>query len=327
LNNSNEVDKLTIREDDMNSKECKICGQNAEYQLQSGTAIYKYSCKNCGSYRITDKMVRSNIPFPKLYLISGYIREMNENGYKDILITPDNINNYYDSPLIPQTIAEKIDKLILYLGKKTEYLHQSIAVDRWHEMSICYAANSEELNEIIKVLTDEGILYVPSELSDTSLSLTFKGIQQANHLLKDHNPSNKVFVAMWFDDKMQSAYDDAIRPAIEESGEFTPVRVDNIQHNNDITDEIIAGIKESRFIVADLSGNRGGVYYEAGFAKGLDKPVVFTCRRDWFDGSEGGDGNAKEKVHFDVNHQNIIVWESNEELRKMLVDRIRATIL
>ena len=98
--------------------------------------------------------------------------------------------------------------------------------------------------------------------------------------------------------------------------------------NDDITDAIIAEIKECRFVVADLSGYRGGVYYEAGYAKGLGKPVIFTCRRDWFDGETDGQGTRiKERVHFDINHMNIIVWETPEELKKKLINRIRSTIL
>jgi len=39
---------------------------------------------------------------------------------------------------------------------------------------------------------------------------------------------------------------------------------------------------ECRFIVADFTGQRGGVYFEAGYALGLRKPVIWTCKRDWF---------------------------------------------
>lgn len=81
-------------------------------------------------------------------------------------------------------------------------------------------------------------------------------------------------------------------------------------------------------MVADLTGYRGGVYFEAGFAKGLGKPVIFTCRKDWFDGVLSSEGKPiKEKVHFDINHQNIIVWENPEDLKKRIVNRIRATII
>ena len=59
----------------------------------------------------------------------------------------------------------------------------------------------------------------------------------------------------------------------------------------------------------------GGVYYEAGFAHGLDIPVIFCCRKD-----------VLEKVHFDTRQYNHIVWEKPEELREKLANRIAAVI-
>ncbi|MDR0951484.1 MAG: nucleoside 2-deoxyribosyltransferase [Oscillospiraceae bacterium] len=154
-----------------------------------------------------------------------------------------------------------------------------------------------------------------------SFSLTYEGLSYVEQLEKSSPISTSAFVAMWFCDEMNHVYDNAIYPAITECG-FEPFKVDNHQHNNDITDVIIAGIRECRFMVADLSGYRGGVYYEAGFARGLGKEVILTCRKDYFDGTDG-----KEKVHFDVNHLNIIVWENEEELRVKLINRIKATII
>lgn len=77
-----------------------------------------------------------------------------------------------------------------------------------------------------------------------------------------------------------------------------------------------------------MTGYRGGVYYEAGYAKGLGKEVIITCRRDWYEGEKAGAGNSgKEKIHFDINHINIIQWSTPEELKERLIKRIKATIL
>ena len=70
-----------------------------------------------------------------------------------------------------------------------------------------------------------------------------------------------------------------------------------------------------RRVLARTAGSRGGVYYEVGFAHGLNLPVIFTCRK-----------GAIEKVHFDTRQYNHIVWETAEELRDKLAKRISATI-
>jgi nucleoside 2-deoxyribosyltransferase len=68
-------------------------------------------------------------------------------------------------------------------------------------------------------------------------------------------------------------------------------------------------------VVAEFSGDRGGVYFEAGFAMGLGLPVVWVVRDD-----------ELKKVHFDTNHFNHITWSTVEELRTKLQRRIEATI-
>src|SRR5689334_9792967 len=57
-------------------------------------------------------------------------------------------------------------------------------------------------------------------------------------------------------------------------------RVDRINHNNDIDDQILAELKEADFVVSDLTYARPSVYFEAGYAQGRPIPVIFTSRAD-----------------------------------------------
>ena len=65
--------------------------------------------------------------------------------------------------------------------------------------------------------------------------------------------------------------------AITDAG-YKPLRIDNVEHTGKVDDRIIAEIRRSRFLVADFSCEsgkpRGGVYYEAGFAEGLNIPIL-----------------------------------------------------
>ena len=130
--------------------------------------------------------------------------------------------------------------------------------------------------------------------------------------------SSQAFVAMWFDDSVEGAYDEGIAPAIGDCG-FEAKRIDRDPAVDKIDDAIIAEIRRSRFLVADFThgseGARGGVYYEAGFARGLKIPVIFTCRADMID-----------EIHFDTRQYAHIAWDSTSELRNSLRDRILARI-
>lgn len=123
--------------------------------------------------------------------------------------------------------------------------------------------------------------------------------------------AQKAFVAMWFSDTMKEARN-AIKEAISECGYVANI-IDEKEHNHDIVPEILYEIDNSKFLVADLTGNRGGVYYEAGYAKGIGKEVILTAK-------EG------EKPHFDVAQVNTIFWKDEMELKDRLIRRIKSTI-
>ena len=59
-----------------------------------------------------------------------------------------------------------------------------------------------------------------------------------------------------------------------------PRRVDKILDNRDINEKIIAELREAELVVADFTGQRNGVCFEAGFARGLGREVFWCCRKD-----------------------------------------------
>ena len=129
---------------------------------------------------------------------------------------------------------------------------------------------------------------------------------------------SQCFVAMWFDDSMNKAYEEGIEKAVDECG-YESRRIDKKPTVNKIDDEVIAEIRRSRFVVADFThgadGARGSVYYEAGFAHALGLPVIFSCRKD-----------QEKQLHFDTRQYPHILWENPEDLYAKLTERIGAVI-
>ena len=144
------------------------------------------------------------------------------------------------------------------------------------------------------------------------------GYKHLEKLKKDRTDSDQAFVAMWFDDAMSDAWENGFEPAIVDAG-YKPMRIDRKEHINKIDDEIIAEIRRSRFVVADFTSEpkqpRGGVYYEAGFAHGLNIPVIYTCRED-----------CLEDVHFDTRQFNHLTSNTPDDLRTDLAKRISAVL-
>ena len=136
---------------------------------------------------------------------------------------------------------------------------------------------------------------------------------------REQGRGQQGFVAMWFDESMDDAYKCGIKLAIKNAG-YKPRLIKEKDYLGGVVDEIMAEIRKSRFVVADFTsspeaGARGGVYFEAGFAYGLDIPVFLTCRKD-----------RTEAVHFDIGHLNRLEWETPEDLRKQLQNCIEAVL-
>ena len=146
------------------------------------------------------------------------------------------------------------------------------------------------------------------------------GILFANGYIKDqylgvdNSDSRKAFIAMSFDPTLEDNYTVGIKPALESLG-FMPIRADKQYHNDKIDTKICEWIAESRFVVADYTGHRTGVYYEAGFAKGLGLPVVQVCSSTDF-----------ERLHFDVKTISTLKFDTPSKLKSVLEEHIQQTI-
>jgi nucleoside 2-deoxyribosyltransferase len=117
---------------------------------------------------------------------------------------------------------------------------------------------------------------------------------------------------MSFAKELLPVFLNVIKPGIEGAG-YRPFRVDQDEHNRRIDDEIIAGIRRCRFLVADFTLQRPAVYFEAGMAYGLGRNVIWMCTHA-----------EKDKLNFDTRQFNHILYNDLAEARKALTNRIVA---
>lgn len=103
-------------------------------------------------------------------------------------------------------------------------------------------------------------------------------------------------------------------PAVQKTG-FDLITLNDSKRAGLIDDRLRVEIMTSRFLVADLTHDNEGAYWEAGFAEGLGKPVIYTCEKNKFE---------RDKTHFDTNHHLTIIWDIKEPLKA--VEDLKATI-
>jgi len=337
---------------------CVFCGLEVENFHNQEARVY-YKCRKCGIIRLTEEAYEDyrsgGYPESEKNKISIVLRneyEMMNHRTPNKYLTHNDLEMIIDqySPLDP---LAKMDMALINIAKASKHIGHLVNTNPSFDYPYYHCLNAGEFIHILLFLFQEGFIGCESQtFQNDKVYITAKGYQRLREIEKPRRNSNKCFVAIWFTPDMDKVYEKAIKPAIEfkEYGESLPrfeaIKIDNLEHINDINDEIIAQIRRSRFMVCDLTGYRGGVYFEAGFAYGLGLDVIYTCREDWskeeklkdkkgkeieilYDKNGNEISVRKEGVHFDLAHRNRIEWSPAklDDFRKKLQDRIKAIIV
>lgn len=339
---------------------CLFCGKEVlPSDSKRAPAQNCYMCKRCGHIRLTEEAASDfgserfseqdktilTIAFRQDWERRGKRNRTEELSLDDLYRM---IAQFHHLDPI-----EKMDNALMTLDKLSRYVGEPLNINQIEDYPLYYCQQPEEFIAICLLLLREGFTSVPDQLNlQKNITITAKGYQRLRQIQRPNKDSTQCFVAMWFTPEMNEVFLEAIKPAIEyinpgqAKPRFEAVKIDNVEHVNDINDEIIAQIRRSRFMVCDLSGYRGGVYFEAGFAYGLGLEVIYTCGKDWakeellsdasgekvrflFDSSGHKVDVRKEGVHFDLAHRNRIEWEPTklDDFRKRLENRIKAVIV
>lgn len=226
---------------------------------------------------------------------------------------------------IPSTPKERLDNIIQYLYLNQEFEGGEIKIDfkigRTLYLPKLYFKRYDEYWFYLNTLKQSGLITFMDATSldgndAIDIHLTFSGLEYVINLQESGGNSNKSFVAISFAEEMHDARE-AIKEAIISSG-YKPVLIDEVHYDSEITinDAIIRYIKECRFLIADFSGHRHGVYFEAGYALGQGKQVIYLCSEKDFSQS-----------HFDTNHYPHIVYKDTNDLKIKLENKIKAWVI
>lgn len=301
---------------------CAIWGTEATEHPRTGDVSTYDSPRAGGLYAITgsaEALVANLEPQVKAR-ITTWLIDQHRQGVSAPKLDAETIE--WLTTLPPSSVTSRVDRLLLWLSKRTKFAGERVRILDG-PMALEMFAWSESLNQkelwfLLETLGDNGSVEAQSHSGGFDAKIVIGGYERLSELTAREVMSSQGFVAMWFGDDMTEVYDHGIAPGIVDAG-YRAMRIDRKPHNNKIDDEIIAEIRRSKFLVADFThgsdGARGGVYYEAGFAHGLDIPVIFAVRED-----------QGEKTHFDTRQYAHIRWKDVPDLRKQLADRISATL-
>lgn len=299
---------------------CPACGNSGKCEFAGDQ--YLVTCPNCGEFQITrtagqvlDSRLRSSELARTQFCYA--IRKRQDNKVEGVLGSNDIDSLIANTPL-PKPM-EQIDELILHIGNNTKGLGDYLHYVRRHLLARVGAWDEANVSELIVAIRNDGLIIErnPGDRGDGLFGLSLKGWKRYEELQEHKAESRVAFMAMPFGEPIiDEMLLDCFRPAVESTG-FELLKVSDRASAGVIDNLMRARIRTATFLISDVTHENRGAYWEAGFAEGLGRPVVYTCEKSRFG-----------KVHFDTNHCHTVLWERDkkDEAFVQLAATIRATL-
>jgi hypothetical protein len=298
--------------------QCPLCKENEDVKEQICANERNYCCPFCGEFLINKVVYERILEDEEVRVkISYWIHKQKKTVYP--LVLDRSIFNIIKTIEIPKP-AEQADNLIIWLGNNQKKPGKRLSFKLNRLALIIGAYNGVGARYVSEELEKNGFIdfrFDKNPEKTVSYLLTFKGWERYDEIKRKGIYSYKAFMAMKFGEtELNDFFENHLKAAIKQTG-FDLFKLDEDPKAGLIDDNLRVSIRNARFLLADLSHGNKGAYWEAGYAEGLGKQVIYLCKKEVFD-------NPETKPHFDTNHHLTILWESNNP--KQACNDIKATI-
>ena len=141
--------------------------------------------------------------------------------------------------------------------------------------------------------------------SFSNINLSLDGWEQYESEKRGQFGGDYGFIAMQFDDiDLDPFVKDVVKPAVKEGTGYDLVDMRDISRAGIIDNIMRTQIRDAAFVIVDLTHDNPGAYWEAGYAEGLGKPVIYICEKKKFEA---------KKTHFDTNHCTTVPWSKDDD--------------
>lgn len=216
--------------------------------------------------------------------------------------------------------------LIRYIGDEVSKSGEPIRELPENIHGIIHAPTPVFANQLIRELCENGLIKA-SKMIDIGDGFVFLGVNLALRGWEEYEAEqrgrvsgNHGFIAMQFGDpELDRFVEEVVKPAVEEGVGYDLVDMRNVARAGIIDNIMRVQIRDAKFLIVDLTHDNNGAYWEAGYAEGLGKPVIYICEKDKFD---------ETKTHFDTNHCTTVPWSRDDEenFRRDLVATLRRSL-
>ena len=319
---------------------CCVC-QNAEAckrKRDNGDESW-FGCDICGHYSLNITVLKSQgrayavnnwklTPLQRAVL-SHRIRTQSADSptaeSKPFRITANVLEAIRSSAKLPNPAVQAAN-LIRFVGDHVSRSGEPVTSMPMNEMDYHHAiigaldsgAIMRLTKELIerKLLTDEYF----RDSSFVNVTLSLDGWERYEAEKRGGFDGNYGFIAMQFDDAdLNDFVAKVIKPEVKNATGCDLVTLHDVATAGVIDNIMRVKIRDAKFVIADLTHDNRGAYWEAGYAEGLGKPVIYICETTKFD---------EKKTHFDTNHCTTVPWSREDDagFRERLTATLRRSL-
>ena len=235
------------------------------------------------------------------------------------------VSDVLSSSTLPDPIT-RATNAIRYIGDEVSNTGSAISKLNVQFSALIGAPNYHSFTSLLTDLANRNLIRIGNSIRlhgytiHHDVDLTLQGWEKYQDPQLGRVSSGYGFIAMQFSDSILDPFvEEVVKPAVKNGTGYELVHMRDVGRAGIIDNIMRAQIRDAAFVIADLTHDNSGAYWEAGYAEGLGKPVIYICERDKF---------KKNKTHFDTNHCTTVVWSASRDcgFEEELISTLRRSL-
>jgi nucleoside 2-deoxyribosyltransferase len=310
---------------------CPICKRaNGVERFQTGRDTAGFKCQHCGSFEISNSAFAGwqdrveQMTVLQRAVLAHKVRVSSEG--QSLLIGTSWLDELLRDARLPSPSIQAA-RLLSIVGDHYSRTGEGYLIDAETISPVIGSFDPSMVNQIRRDLEAKGLLVQLGRgerpnprgsgvIAGTLFGLSLDGWERYEGERRGDVSSKYGFIAMKFGDPdLNVLLEETIRPKVRASIGYEVVNLLHVSRAGVIDNIMRQQIRDSAFVLADLTHDNYGAYWEAGYAEGLGKPVIYLCQEEKFQAA---------KTHFDTNHCTTVMW-ANDKLDHFAIELV-ATI-
>lgn len=291
-----------------------------------------FDCKMCGRFELSNTVYSGALdpehasltPLQRAAL-SHRLREASQQTDTTPLVTSDWLKRFLENPRLPSPAIQALNA-IRFIGDRVSVTGEKVPNLQPYFCALIGASNPTMAGELVLELKNRGLIdgivietiSAPPDL--LGVNLTLSGWGQYESEKQGKIGGHYGFLAMKFGDALLDHFvRTVVKPCIKNGIGYDLFDIRDFARAGIIDNIMRAQIRDSAFVIVDLTHDNSGAYWEAGYAEGLSKPVIYICEKTKFEDA---------KTHFDTNHCTTVLWleDDTETFKNQLVATLRRSL-